>query len=426
MTGNCHVQCGVGEKAEIISNPYLSLLYSFRGSDPSYIRDFLEMYQGAERLHLSTNYRCKKEILDAVIPSIESNVVRVDKEIKAFDNNVGGKVFKYAHPDSTKISEVIRENTKDILDLKEYGEHAILVRTNNQRMILTDILAEQGVQVDIGNISYSLRKNSAYRSLVGIIKAIKEESNVCFGKYMRPLLSTLNYSVFKEYEKSSSSSKSWFEDIVLNGKYNLPQQKLDVIDKIRTTSSISQVTGIIWKEVKPYYENLEKKGFGNIKKVEQVYKYVYKISKGVSYLTFLETELKKENFIQFYHGQPNAVKIHTFHSVKGLEFDNVYLIGLNNDIVPDENYINGMESKITDLQILRGKQVEGTLPYERLTTEIEKIQGKINEYIEEERRLFYVAWTRAKNELHYQYNPRTPSMFIDELNTENVEDISVD
>lgn len=413
--GNYRVQCGTGENMAIISKYYLSLFYSFRGSNPSFIRDFVDRYKGAERLHLSTNYRCKANILNAVIPSIEENKVRVDKTIKPFEQNTGGDVYKYATRTYNPICKVIKENTEHLKTAEEFQEHAILVRTNNLRMILTDILIEQGVRVDIGNLNYSLRKNKNYQTILGIITAIKDKSNSHFGKYMRPLLPNIKYNVFQQYEVDTT--RNWYKDIVIDNKYNTSQYVLNVIKSLEEESSVQNMVAILWKELRPYYEKLEKRGFGNVRKVAVVFRHLFRIGHKTDIYTFKASEQMKENQLQGYHGEDSTIKIHTFHSVKGLEFDNVYLIGLDSDVIPDENFVNGMHAKIGKyLQII---DKIGGVPQTMVNyyqEKIEELKYAIDDYVEEERRLFYVAWTRAKENLHYQFTRKNPSMFIDEIN----------
>lgn len=375
-------------------------IYGFRGSDPSYIVDFTERYTGAERLYLSTNYRCKANILNVVKPSIEVNEMRVDKKIEAF--NDGGNAYINSNDGYEEISAKIAEDTEHLYG-GAFDEYAILVRTNAQRMILSDTLASKGVKVDIGNISYSLRNNRIYKTIIGILYAIYEEDNDMFAEYGRPMFSMLNSQVVKSYK--GDTTKNWYKDYVVDRSRPLPNHLLDLILNIKSSTRADNMIGYVWKGVSDYYQRLSKMGYGSIHRVLEVFKHLFTVSKGLSFDEFLKQENTKEAYIRMYEGSGDAIKILTMHTVKGLEYDNVYLVGVNGDVLPSETRIEQLQKEVT----------------ESATPEQGKyLEEKLQEYIEEERRLFYVACTRAKNNLYIHHSTKNPSRFIKELNMDGV------
>src|SRR5699024_3508127 len=106
----------------------LNSIYQFRGSNPDYIVNFILNYENAHRLFLGSNYRCKSNILDQIIPSITKNKVRVEYDMKA--HNTGGEVIKVVGDDNQFLSEL----EKDLK--KEEEETVILVRLNMQQKVL--------------------------------------------------------------------------------------------------------------------------------------------------------------------------------------------------------------------------------------------------------------------------------------------------
>lgn len=362
-------------------------IYGFRGSDPTYIREFIYRYPNAERLYLGENYRCKSEILTPIISSISSNTKRVEKHIRAF--NEGGKVtvmpidkgYNYE-----QVASMIKEDTEDMYG-DDFDDIGILVRLNSQRMIIGDILAENGVRVDIGNMNYSLRNNKVYKTIVGIVDAIKQENNKLFGEYGRVLISSMHYTVMQKYK--NEKNRNWYTEVVVDNRYNIPKEVKEYIEKIKGTNNMKNAVGYVWYLVRDYYEALAKKGFGNFGTTTGIFKYMFKVSSGLTIKQFRKTEMIKESFMEMYCNSGGGVRIRTLHSVKGLEYKKVYLIGLDNNKIPNENYIERL--------IEKGETEE------------------LVDYIEEERRLLYVGWTRAKEHLVITYEKDNPSRFLSEV-----------
>src|SRR5699024_6557252 len=117
--------------------------------------------------------------------------------------------------------------------------------------------------------------------------------------------------------------------------------------------------------------------------------YVLKISKNYRIKHYMQEENKKyENWL-LWCGYSVTLEISTIYSVKGLEYDTVFFVGVDNDIIPNESRYDDMMQK--------------------------RKFNNANNYIEEERRLFYVAWTRAIHKLVVTYDAEKPSRFISEL-----------
>lgn len=415
MKRKFHVGCEVGEKSEIISNTYLSLfsklqldimdnliedynnfttigdddqsIYSFRGSEPKYIRDFVIRYPNAVRLFLGDNYRCKNDILQPIIPCIEKNKNRVDKEIRAF--NSGGQVNiipidKTVNVLANKIKQDI-ENKDD--NNYTYDDFAILVRLNSQRMIIADILAEEGVPLDIGNMNYSLRNNTIYKNTMKIIKAVIQEDNNLFAEVGHIFLGYANKNMIKSY--ANSKSKNWYDDIVNTGLFNIPKYTVDFLKKLHDSNNAKNSIGYTWRITSEYYENLSKKGFYSLESVHDIFSHLFTISSGISIKKFFASERIKEQYLDYHCGSNSGVQIKTLHSVKGLEFKNVYLVGVDGDKFPNEIKMNNLLNK----------------------------HGKIalDEYLEEERRLMYVGQTRAVDNLTISYKLENPSLFLFEM-----------
>lgn len=349
-------------------------IYKFRGSSPEYILDFDINYVGSKILYLGSNYRCKRNILNPVIPVIEKNKKRVKHNLESYFE--GGEVHKIVGTDDKFV-----QSLKD--DYENKNNPIILVRLNMQQKLLSDVLVEHGVPVKLKNPDSTLRKDAVYKGILDLIKAIKEDDT--------QKMMTLRFRLFPWIQKNVWDSilmysDGWLDTIVYSGKYKVPQETIDLINKIKEKDLMQNLIVNAYKLLEKSYESQIKKGYVSKKELKAVINHMYTYSEGKDLETFLHDEALKESVLLSNYENNVGIKINTLHSVKGLEFDTVYLYGLDNDIIPDEKRFNTM----TDIEI--------------------------DDYIEEERRLFYVGWTRAKNKLVYHYhNEENKSMFIDEL-----------
>lgn len=393
------IQMDIMDKLILDENRFVTIgdddqsIYGFRGSDPEFIRDFIYRYPNAERLFLGDNYRCKENILNPVIASISKNEVRVDKSIRAF--NQGGDVEVIPIEKTyNELAGKIKYDTKDMY-ASDFDDIGILVRLNSQRMIIADVLAENGVQVDIGGMNYSLRADKVYKTAIGLVNAIKNEDNALFAEYGRAMFRSVNRNVFDKYKHDKR--RNWYEETIVDNRYNLPEQVLAIVKKIKKTNNMKNAIGYVWKQLQGYYEGLAKGGFGRIDKVIEIYRHLFEIADGLTIEQFRKSERMKEGFLSMYCGSGNGVQIKTLHSVKGLEFKTVYLIGLDGQKFPNEGHMERLREK------------GGT---------------EERDYVEEERRLFYVGWTRAIDRLVISYNKKDPSMFLTEVEGLNLPGIT--
>lgn len=359
-------------------------IYSWRGSDPSFIIDFIYQYTNAVRLNLSVNYRCKSNILKPILPVIENNKKRVGKDIKP--HYEGGIVETLPIGDSYKplLSQLLEE--LQYYEGVMFKEIAVLVRQNSQRILLADGLIERGIPVNIVNERHSLQQTPLYKNIMEIIEMIKKQDNTLFIKHARKILPHLSRDLIQKY---NHTDKTWYEDVVNGGYYNVKRSVVKNIRKLRETSNMYNVIVLVWKLIKSHYKQITSRGYGSYVRVVEIIKYLLEISKGVTYKEFLDIEDRKQSRVRLWVNSEEALRIDTLHSVKGLEFDTVYLVGVDNNIIPD-----------------MGR-------YETYLKEGGKEEAE--NYIEEERRLFYVGWTRAKERLVVSYNKKKPSMFLKEL-----------
>lgn len=353
----------------------LNSIYQFRGSNPDYIVNFILNYENAQRMFLGSNYRCKSNILEDIIPSITRNKVRVDYDMKAF--NEGGEVIQVVGDDDKFIAEL----EKDLAKTDE--ETVILVRLLMQQKILADLLIENDIDVKIKSEKSTVRNDIIYKDIMNIIRAIKYRDAELMKYNSHKIFPFIKRTVWDDI---INYDKDWVQELVENPEYKIDETLRKNIYKLEEYTKAKNMIVVAYKLLRNNYKKMAEKSYVSMKDVELVVKHMIKTSYDLSLEDFLKRERLKESRLIHNFENDIGINIKTMHSVKGLEYDNVYLYGLDNTIIPNERRMKHMG-----------------------TTEKEG-------YVEEERRLFYVAWTRAKSRLVYHYtDEESKSMFINEI-----------
>lgn len=359
-------------------------IYGFRGSDPKYITNFTLLYKGSVRHFLGNNFRCKSNILESVVPSIEKNETRVAYEMKA--ENSGGEVY------------AIEGDIEPFIEAIEYDfgkkdeDTAVLVRLNMQQKILSDLLTENDIDVCINRETSTIRRDLVYRDVIGLITAIKNEDADMLSTYSGKIFPYIKKEVWKDVVEYD---KDWEQEILYNAEYKIPEKTVLNINKVKSLTKAKSLIVFAYKLLHSYYERISEKGYVSMREVELIVRHMHKTAYDFGLADYLKRERLKEQKLQDNFNNGKGIKIYTMHGVKGLEFDNVYIYELDDRILPDMSKVKAIEKQ--------GFYTEA------------------QEYLEEERRLFYVAWTRAKNKLVYYYTSENNlSMFGREIDDSKI------
>lgn len=361
-------------------------IYGFRGAAPSVMKDFITIYPEASIYNLNTNYRSNRYIVEMATRLINHNQDRFYKDLQAFHsygNKVDIKQCKYVEDQNQYIMDIIHQ----------WREIAILTRTNSGAANVIKMLEYQGIKVQSSTNKEDLSKHWITLDIAAYIKIANGSRKRC--DYLR--------IINKPYR---SISRDYFTDDVvylekikmnINQKEGKDKQKelcqleqdIKFIQNMTTYAKINYIRkGMGYEEyIKNYCneQNIDSKPFINI--LDHIQECTRKIPSYNEWMQCISTNKKDENKIlknTTYQDTKYHVQVCTMHSCKGLEFDNVLLIDVN----------------------------EGMIPYSKTDTK---------EEIEEERRLFYVAVTRAKQRLFISYLKKRydrtlqPSRFIREL-----------
>ena len=370
-------------------------IYKFRGSNPKFILNFSDEIENANTLLLSTNYRCKENILKHASNMIESNGVRFDKSITAF--NKGG-YFDVIQ--DNEVSSKILDIVDNDMITKKNESFAILCRHNIQLSLIADLMAEREIDAKLNNQDkYSLQNNYLYKDLINTVKALKYNDLDAFKNVAHKILLFMSKKNISTVIKKARKDKMHWFDVIMYDNYWHKSNNLMIKQTIESVESLNGAKVLLdyaYNILYPYFIRLEEEKKSNqLSQLTLIKDHIFSIldlKTQIDFDQFLEDEKYKRDQLSLNEHIDEGLNLITFHSAKGLEFDNVYIINANHMVTPGSSRIGSIigRNSINDVQ----------LAYEML---------------EEERRLFYVACTRAKNKLVISHLPHKQSLFVDEL-----------
>ena len=354
-------------------------IYSFRGANYKNILNFEKDYKDAKTILLEQNYRSTSNILDAANQVIKNNKMRKDKNLWT-SRGEGEKIKYYRSFNERDEAQYVIRKIKEMVNRGiEYKDMAILYRTNAQSRVLEEeMLKENFPYKVIGSFYFYSRKEIkdliAYLRLIhnskdniSLLRVINTPKRGIGLKTIENLTLKADTEGISIYEAIDSGKELEFKNLIERLKEVSENLTLtELIDKVLDASGLKQELeseGTLEAEVR--LENLEE--FKSITKS-------FEEREGLISLEDFLLEISLISDVEEYKDDPNRISLMTVHSVKGLEFDRVFVVGMEEGIFPHMNSL--ME----------------------------------NSEIEEERRLCYVAITRAKEELHL-INARRRTLF---------------
>lgn len=355
-------------------------IYGFRGAAPDVMKAFEREYKDVKIYHLSMNYRCSGNIVKAATHIINQNKNRFYKDLKAF-NHDGEKVRMLRCRDVSGESEQIAVMVEEYLRENE-GNIAILTRTHSGAKEIVTRLQSRGINISQNSKSESVYNHWIALDIVAYIKiALGSDDR---GDYMRVINKPLRYIDRMFFDKPRVCQEQVIKAMELVGQKELAKVYSEFYNDLRLVRGMPPFAGFNYIFKKMGYERyLMDYSKENGTKYEELTKIVGKLADSIkdceSYEMWLELvkndsatendakyKMHKNSDMKNDNSQESRVIINTMHGAKGLEYDTV--------IIPDVN--------------------EGITPYSKAVTE----SG-----LEEERRLFYVAMTRAKTRLIIVY-----------------------
>lgn len=364
-------------------------IYRFRGARPEIMLNFEKDFEGCKRVLLQVNYRSTKNIVDAAANVIKHNKARFDKDIVT-EKEEGAKVdvaLLKTHIDENKyIINLIR---KYIEKGYKFSDIAVICRTNIGPRSLVQKLMEYNVPFRIKDSMPNIYEHWVTKNILSYIKiALGDRSRGEFMNIMNKPNRYISRTAIPDSEINFDeltkmySDKEWMVDRICKLEYDI-----GMIKRMSPYAAINYICKSVGYDdyIKEYseYRKINPQEFFNI--IEELKESAKEIKTFTEWFSYIE-EYTKELNRQFKEKDKSVdcIEVLTMHSSKGLEYEVV--------ILPDAN--------------------DGITPHSKAV---------LDEDIEEERRLFYVACTRAKEYLHicsvselYGKNSET-SMFVHEL-----------
>lgn len=403
--------CVVGDDAQSI--------YAFRGANINNILNFQKDYDNVRTYRLEQNYRSTKNIVEAANSIIEKNKTKLDKVVWTA-NDDGPKIRVHrsltdAEEGRFVAGQIWEEKMRHQM---KNGEFAILYRTNAQSRAMEDALRKRDIPYRIyGGLSFYQRKEIkdvlCYLRLVinpkdeeALVRVINYPARGIGDTTIDKITVAANHYKVSMYEVMENIDKI---DLKLNGPtkrklmdFVLMIRSFQVInenqDAFYLAEHITKKTGLV-QELK---KDATPEGIARIENIEELLNGIRDFVEGQkevdgargSLAEFLEdvalaTDLDKDT------GDDDRVALMTIHLAKGLEFPYVFIVGMEEDLFPSAMSLNTRSE------------------------------------LEEERRLFYVALTRAERQAYLTYAQSRyrwgkladsePSRFIDEIDGQFLE-----
>ena len=362
-------------------------IYHFRGARPEIMLNFTKDYPGAEKVVLDVNYRCSKRILDSAMKVIGRNKTRFQKELST-PNQEGEPVrlCEYANPREEYLS-VTAELRKRLEQGENLENTAVLLRTNQEAEGLIAALMERQIPFTMKEKLPNLFQHWICRNLLAYMRfAQGERSRKLFLEIMnRPNRYISRDAVVSGREISFEQLRDFYKDKDwMCDRLTTMETHLRILKGLPPYAAINFIRkGMGYEEyLQEYalYRKIKPEELGEIlDRLSESAKGMNTLKEWEEYIKDYTRKLEEQAGKQ----KKEGVQILTLHGAKGLEFDQVYILNVN----------------------------EGSIPYRKAV---------LAPAVEEERRLFYVGMTRARKFLTLCYvkkqyeKEREPSRFLKE------------
>ena len=368
-------------------------IYGFRGAKPELMLYMKQEFPSLRTISLTVNYRSTEFITGAAARVILHNDTRFYKRVQSFRGR-GQNVHVQEVLDEQEEAQYVTEEIQKKLDQGiKPGEIAVLFRAAVQARMISEILSEHRIPFEMRDYVTNFYRHFIVKDMMAYLQlaAGKRDRSLFLSICNRPLRYLARYSMenrqvnFEDLRKFYCD-KDWMLDIIDQFDVDVRMMKnmapYAAIQYIRKKigyddflKEYAEKHQISWKQLMDVMAELEERS-KNFKSYDEWEIHIAK------YTQELEEQQAKARKIK--GERENKVQLMTIHSAKGLEFEDVFVIHAN----------------------------EGEIPHQKAEKKDE---------IEEERRLFYVALTRAKNNLCISYitqkngNSIKPSRFVEEL-----------
>lgn len=366
-------------------------IYGFRGARPEIMIEFKDYYPEAELIVLNVNYRSTQSIINVAGRVIENNKTRLDKCAHA--NN--DKDFQ---PDIRKFRNQVEELKFVVSKIKEYenqgislSEMAILVRNNSQIQEISSFLKNRKIEAESGKHRGNIYNGMVAKDILSYVRGALKFDGTYFNEDLIYVLNKPQRYISRQVVLSVNMNISAVRRIYSKNNIDSFLFHIEMIRKLPPQAALSYIRkGAGYEEYLRLYaieNNIPMSGL--LKQLEQLVQECSKFNTLEQWINSIDSaqNSKGQNFGKKSSGEGgtnNRINIMTMHGSKGLEFKAVFVVDANQGIIPTSKALRERD-------------------------------------FEEERRLFYVAITRAIDYLNvYAVEERLGcpievSMFVEEM-----------
>ncbi|SFU53845.1 DNA helicase-2 / ATP-dependent DNA helicase PcrA [Pustulibacterium marinum] len=406
--------CVVGDDAQSI--------YAFRGANINNIMNFQKDYDNVQVYRLEQNYRSTRNIVEAANTVIEKNKTRLDKVVWTANDDGGLIKVHRSHTDAEEgrfVASSIFEN--EMQHQLNHGQFAVLYRTNSQSRAIEDALRKRDIPYRIyGGLSFYQRKEIkdvlSYLRLIlnpkdeealvrvinyparGIGQTTIDKLTVVANHYKRSIFEVIENLDRIDLKINGGTRRKLDDFMTMIKSFQVMNESADAFTLAEHVAKKSGILNLFKKDGTP-------EGIARMENIEELLNGMKDFVEGQkevadargSLSEFMEdvalaTDLDKDT------GEDDRVAMMTIHLAKGLEFPYVYIVGMEEDLFPSAMSMNTRSE------------------------------------LEEERRLFYVALTRAEKQAYltfaesrYRWGKLVdgePSRFIEEIDEKYIEHLT--
>lgn len=366
-------------------------IYGFRGARPEIMIEFKDYYPEAELIVLNVNYRSTQSIINVAGRVIENNKTRLDKCAHANNN-------KDFQPDIRKFRNQVEELKFVVSKIKEYenqgislSEMAILVRNNSQIQEISSFLKNRKIEAESGKHRSNVYNGMVAKDILSYVRGALKFDGTYFNEDLIYVLNKPQRYISRQVVLSVNMNISAVRRIYSKNNIDSFLFHIEMIRKLPPQAALSYIRkGAGYEEYLRLYaieNNIPMSGL--LKQLEQLAQECSKFNTLEQWINSIDSAQNSEgqNFGKKSSGEGgtnNRINIMTMHGSKGLEFKAVFIVDANQGIIPTSKALRERD-------------------------------------FEEERRLFYVAITRAIDYLNvYAVEERLGcpievSMFVEEM-----------
>ncbi|MCY8808895.1 ATP-dependent helicase [Bacillus atrophaeus] len=349
-------------------------IYAFRGSSPSFILDFQKDYPGAKTVYLTANYRSTHPIVSSADLVVKKNKKRYVKTLEATRDDVQHPVLFYPYDEEEEATMVVSDIKEKIQNGARPEDFAVLYRTNSGGRAIYERLHQSSVPYTADRGVQSFYSRRIVRQILAYLYVSQNEDDTEAIKHLLPAL------FLKQSALNTLKALSITEDCsMVKALTKLPDLKPFQLNKIKkivpffaSLRTMKPVEAITFAEGKMGFSeylkkrgnegNKQEKGSDDLRDVKVVAKKFKTIPDFLAHVDHMRAAEKNKT-------AENGVQLMTVHRSKGLEFKTVYVLGA----------------------------VDGSIPHD---FSLETARKGDETALEEERRLLYVAMTRAEQHLY--------------------------